>query len=218
LGVALQRAGGGKNRGYRNIKKSNPNQKKEIGKMKKLVLCLAILSLLAVPAMATDYSEGADAQAYGNMTADYQAGCVDQKTTFDGWKDVCDVSTVCKTANFDCMANVPNTPDCGLSLSNHNFESSFTKTNQCGDFCETVDGKFAVGMNAMTSEAGAAICVSPLLVGPNACASVSQCQDLHQESSIGSAGISWNGGISVPTCAASTCYNANQYVTVRAGN
>jgi hypothetical protein len=156
--------------------------------MKKMLLCLAILSLLALPAMASgeipEGSVGADAQAYVNTVASYQSGSVDQESCEVGIRCVEDVSTSGSISSFDCSAHVPSydidssthdlcgiytdtrtimtqvPSDCGLDLCQFKWDASLTFTKQISLFKESVSGQYAVGSNNMTTAAGAAICAS----------------------------------------------------------
>jgi hypothetical protein len=136
------------------------------------------LSLLAVPAMATDFGDGnvgIDVQAYVDGTASYQAGCVDQQSCEIGIRDVCDVSTSGKVTSFDCAAHVPdsssisfrfdpvdgNQTSCGLDLKQNKWDTSLTTTKTLSLFNDKVDATYAVGMADMNSLGGVALCSTP---------------------------------------------------------
>jgi hypothetical protein len=191
--------------------------------MKKMVLCLAILSLLAVPAFAVCPPDpkdpsctGADVQGYADMTASYQAGCVAQKSEFCGIKDVCSVEVACKKTDFDCHANVPtcntSSNSCGLDLTQDKFEASLTVTKTCGFLNEKIDGKYAVGSNEMTNAAGVAFCATP---GANASGAVYSGQDLAQSAC--TSAVSFDCG-KISACNANSTYNAAQSVNLSANN
>jgi hypothetical protein len=195
-------------------KKVMQHKKRRNGEMKKLVLCLSILALMALPAMATDNwpsvptdgsNVGIDVQAYVDGSASYQAGCVDQQSCEFGIKDVCDVSSAGKITNFNCQASVPATEtkteiclvppkmtvdckpvdsDCGLKLTQSKWDTSCTVTQTCSVFKEDVDSKYAVGSANMNSLGGVAICSVP--TGVNGSASVSNSHTIDQSATTGS--------------------------------
>jgi len=102
---------------------------------------------------------GLDVQGYVDGSASYQAGCIDQSSFEAGVKTVCVVDMASEMTNFTCTAHVADA-ECGVDVNQSKFESSFTKTDTCGFYSQTVNGKFAVGSADMSSLGGVAMFAS----------------------------------------------------------
>ena len=156
--------------------------------MKRLLLSLAIVSLLALPAMAEvscwsppaqqDGCVGISVQGYVDGTANYQTGCVNQCDSFKGIKTVCDDSFQAQCTNFGASQAGCNN-NCSLGVSQSKFSCESTKTTQVGCFDSKVDGKYAVGSADMSTLAGVGIC-SAKSNDLSGCASASNFQHISQ--------------------------------------
>jgi hypothetical protein len=165
----LPEACGGKNESTATPKKESSTKKNisEDGEMKRLLLCLAILSLLAVPAMA-DWNwgdnAGIDVQGYVDSSVQYQSGCVDVKEEFCGTKTTFDVNCYGEVTNFDCAANVPSSwcapTDCGLTVTQDKWDTGVKTEFITGEYETDVNAKYATGSADMTSLGGVAICTN----------------------------------------------------------